>query len=485
MDKQLPGAGGTAVLVLGPPRSGTSAVSHVLSELGVEFGRPERFVDPDRNTHNPIFFELQALNDLNNRVLAAAGLQYELFDCLEDPRGLTVPGAEAFVADVRRLIAEELGGAPLIGMKDPRFVLTLPFWMHALAECGYSVRCVLTTRDVEATVRSNEAVNRFSPGHNRRLVVLSEQLSALQLETEAAFLIDYDALVEAPLEQASKLAAWLGVERDAAAAAQVVSRRLRHQAAIATEREPLLFSDFCRTRIDAFVEWRDELERFGLVELIRARRVDAARVRAELAAANEQKWMEGVAAHAEIARLTALLADADRQLLAALTAKAEEGTRFAVEAAELRDQLHRAEQAALEANTVKAQEGERWAAEVAELRGRLHLAEQEALAANTVKAQEGAQWAVELATLRERLHDAEQDALAAKTQKAEEGTRFIAEIGALRAELAQVQEAAGRDQLQMQLRIQGLERRQRLAVSSGLLLAFSLTAVALLLEMAW
>jgi hypothetical protein len=452
VDKQLPGTGGIAVLVLGPPRSGTSAVSHVLSELGVEFGRPERFVDPDRNTHNPIFFELQALNGLNNRVLAAAGLHYELFDCLEDPRGLTIPGREAFVDDVRRLIAEELGGAALIGLKDPRFVLTLPFWMHALAECGYRTRCVLTTRDVEATVRSNEAVNCFSTGHNRRLVTLSEQLSALQLEAEAAFLIDYDALVESPLEQASKLAAWLGVERDPAAASQVVSGRLRHQAATVTRREPLPFRDFCRTRIGAFVKWRDELERFGLVELIRAQRLEVARVGAELAAANEQKWMEGVAAHAEIVRLTTLRADADRQLLAALTAKAEEGARFAVEAAELRDQLRRAEQ--------------------------------EALAANTVKAEEGAQWAAELASLRERLHDAEQDALAAKTQKAEEGTHFIAEIGALRNELAQAREAAGRDRLHMQLRIQGLERRQRLAASGALLLAMSLTAGALIFVMA-
>jgi hypothetical protein len=72
----------TIILVVGPPRSGTSAISHVLSSLGVNFGSSEHFVDPEKNTHNPIFFELAALNALNDQVFGWFGRRYSDFDFL-------------------------------------------------------------------------------------------------------------------------------------------------------------------------------------------------------------------------------------------------------------------------------------------------------------------------------------------------------------------------------------------------------------------
>ena len=59
-----------AILVLGAPRSGTSVVSHVIHKLGVDFGNHDRFVDPKVHVFNPIFFELQSLNNLNDEIFA-------------------------------------------------------------------------------------------------------------------------------------------------------------------------------------------------------------------------------------------------------------------------------------------------------------------------------------------------------------------------------------------------------------------------------
>ena len=69
-----------AILILGAPRSGTSLISHVISELGFYFGEPERFVDPVTHPWNPIFFELQSLNDLNDEIAQALGANFLDFD---------------------------------------------------------------------------------------------------------------------------------------------------------------------------------------------------------------------------------------------------------------------------------------------------------------------------------------------------------------------------------------------------------------------
>src|SRR4249919_25842 len=73
------GSAVSALLVVGAPRSGTSVICHALNKLGVDFGDPKDFVDPETNKHNPIFFELTDLNRLNNEILASLGFNFANF----------------------------------------------------------------------------------------------------------------------------------------------------------------------------------------------------------------------------------------------------------------------------------------------------------------------------------------------------------------------------------------------------------------------
>src|SRR6185312_2247106 len=104
MSKNKPGV---AILVIGAPRSGTSAVSNVLSELGVDFGDRERFVDPEIHRHNPIFFELQSLNHLNDAILAELGFKYADFDYFPDLAQPDANELRPLVLRAQRLIEEE------------------------------------------------------------------------------------------------------------------------------------------------------------------------------------------------------------------------------------------------------------------------------------------------------------------------------------------------------------------------------------------
>lgn len=218
-----------AVLVVGAPRSGTSAVSSMLSELGVYFGTTDRFVDPTIHAHNPIFFELESLNALNDDFLAELGFSYGQFEYFIDEHEPVADKYPSFMERAQRLVANELDTRDLIGLKDPRFVFTLPLWEAALTGMGYAVRYVTTARSVEDIVRSNREVYKVNEAHQRRIALVSTGLASARLVDKDHLVVNYDDLVEEPVHEARRLATWLGLDAGASErAARVVRPELRH-----------------------------------------------------------------------------------------------------------------------------------------------------------------------------------------------------------------------------------------------------------------
>lgn len=143
-----------AFLVLGAPRSGTSAISHFLSHCGIDFGDPAHFIDTEIHKHNPIFFELEWVNRINDEVIQQLGSRYkDTFLPLEEDFQSDL--LNALQAEACRRFSEEWHDAPLVGIKDPRFCFTLPFWETVLAQVGYQVRLVWSLRSPAATIQSN------------------------------------------------------------------------------------------------------------------------------------------------------------------------------------------------------------------------------------------------------------------------------------------------------------------------------------------
>lgn len=221
-----------AILVVGAPRSGTSAISHVLNEFGIYFGNKDRFVDPSVNRHNPIFFELEELNRLNDWVWAWFGKRYADFDFLP----LRSDFGEDLRAEFRRrcvkLIENEFGDAAAIGLKDPRFCFVLPIWVETLESMGFQVRCVWTQRPLDSVIASNARVNRdFSPEHNLRIATLSNLAASYFLEGLHFLRVDYDRAVVRPRQTAKVMRDWLDLDIDDTrinAAAVVLNAKLRH-----------------------------------------------------------------------------------------------------------------------------------------------------------------------------------------------------------------------------------------------------------------
>ncbi len=182
--------------MLGAPRSGTSVISHLLNKLGVDFGDYTRFVDPVVHHFNPIFFELQSLNDLNDDIFKYFSKEYAKFNWLPMEKDFKGDVVDEFENKIINLIESEFKNeANLIGLKDPRFCFTLPLWDVILKKNGFIVRYLLTQRNSIAIFASNKKENKFSSAINFRLVALSVLLARKFLEQKKYTIVRYENVI--------------------------------------------------------------------------------------------------------------------------------------------------------------------------------------------------------------------------------------------------------------------------------------------------
>lgn len=115
-------------VVLGMHRSGTSAATFALSNLG--FGLPKTLMKPQRD--NPRgFAESVPLFRLNEALLKRVGMTWKDFRPI-DPRTFTGPGWVPLRMRAHQLLTSEIGSSGTLVYKDPRLCRLMPFWVPVL-----------------------------------------------------------------------------------------------------------------------------------------------------------------------------------------------------------------------------------------------------------------------------------------------------------------------------------------------------------------
>jgi hypothetical protein len=200
----------TCILVTGLPRSGTSSVSHLLDHLGVYFGDSAHFLDTSVHKHNPVFYELQWINDLNDRVIAALGSSY-FADFFPIESDFDSDRMRALETEAVELFRSEFGDRPLVGVKDPRICFTLPFWRRLLDRLGYAAKLLLTLRNQSATIKSNSLMRDDRPVQWRRFY--ARHLLAFNYFSHnlRPCRVDFDELMADPQPVATAVAKCLGL----------------------------------------------------------------------------------------------------------------------------------------------------------------------------------------------------------------------------------------------------------------------------------
>jgi hypothetical protein len=334
-----------AILVIGPPRSGTSVVSHVVNKLGVNFGDPSRFVDPEKHTFNPIFFELQSLNDLNDEMFAWFGKSFGKADWIPDRADFEGPIVDAFQDKVAALVESEIPGSDTIGFKDTRFCFTLPLWEGILGRLGYEVGRVLVRRAAHPTFASNQSLNHYSDAVNFRLVAQATLAARHFLEGREFEVVRYEELLRRPRKVIEQLATGLRLNPARIEdACTVVRRDMNHQADFAKTPHFTFFSKvldvpawspgeyFAYREIAAFAKEGEESRVRALEHVV----ADRDRRIAELSGAAETLRdeagvlnREAASQSARVAELTQALAEREARIAELMRDRADREDRIA------------------------------------------------------------------------------------------------------------------------------------------------------------
>ena len=133
----------TAILVLGMHRSGTSAVTRVLSLLGATL--PERLMPKAEG--NPVgYFEPMEIVSIHERLLASADTEWSDWGAF--PQDWYRSGSrDAFLAELTEAVIRNYGDDGLFLVKDPRLLRFVPLWRDLLTGLRVRPAAVLPFRN--------------------------------------------------------------------------------------------------------------------------------------------------------------------------------------------------------------------------------------------------------------------------------------------------------------------------------------------------
>lgn len=157
-----PGGARTAILVSGMHRSGTSALTRVLSLLGATL--PATLIPGREQKNDSDYWEGRHIVDLNQRIINRNGSWWAGWQRLDNDR---LGQREDLVAQAQEVVRTEFGGAELIVIKDPRVSRLIPLWTEALETEGYRCVHVLALRDparVAASLRRRDGLTAKATG---------------------------------------------------------------------------------------------------------------------------------------------------------------------------------------------------------------------------------------------------------------------------------------------------------------------------------
>jgi GT2 family glycosyltransferase len=182
----------TALLVLGMHRSGTSALTRVLSLLGASLPKNLLKASPSNETGH---WEPDRLIALHDRMLAEVGSSWDDWRKLDISASLEPVRLAQYKSEIRRLLAEEFADAPLIALKEPRICRFAPLYIDLLAEQGYACLSVLPLRNPLAVIASLARRNSMSEGFAALLWLRHVLDAEAATRSKPRVVVTYEALL--------------------------------------------------------------------------------------------------------------------------------------------------------------------------------------------------------------------------------------------------------------------------------------------------
>lgn len=195
------------IVVAGPHRSGTSAITKGLEVLGVSLG--SRLVTPSAFNIKGYWEDMDFLG-FNHEMLVSLGRDWHHLPPLAENEIASL--LDTHFQRAVHLLQEKTRSSDLLGVKDPRFCILLPFWTRVFAECGVDAAYVIALRN-PLSVALSLSVRDSMPREKAYSIWIGHLLGCLQFTKGCdRIIVDYNELLQKPAEQLSKQATALHLE---------------------------------------------------------------------------------------------------------------------------------------------------------------------------------------------------------------------------------------------------------------------------------
>lgn len=185
-----------AIFILGMHRSGTSAITSLIESMGAYVGKPDELLanTPD-NPHG--FFERKDILAANQRVMKWQGCNWFTVGGFDARRPLPAMCHQPVAECVARLTLH-----PIFAAKDPRFCLTLPYWLPLLP---HPPLIILAIRHPASIAQSLHTRNQLPIAHGLGLWEAYMQAALANIRGMTVLPVAYEALMANPQQQAEAL----------------------------------------------------------------------------------------------------------------------------------------------------------------------------------------------------------------------------------------------------------------------------------------
>ncbi len=147
-----------ALIVLGPHRSGTSALTGIIGQIGANL--PKHLM-PANDGNSAGYFESSRIKSFNDRLLSEIGSSWHNISPI-DLASIPAQVRECLLDEAVELLKAEFGGVGIPLLKDPRICRLVGFWREAFDRFGYRPIYIHTHRNPLETARSLAARHPIS-----------------------------------------------------------------------------------------------------------------------------------------------------------------------------------------------------------------------------------------------------------------------------------------------------------------------------------
>lgn len=215
-----------AIVIIGMHRSGTSALSGLLNDLGVFMGN--NLYGPQKSVNEKGFFENSQVVRINDELFDDACSSWDdpLANCFE--QNGTIAESFSVYNNTLSTVRTEYASHQLWGMKDPRTSLNLGFWQRVFSGVNVEPYYIIMLRHPLEVAASLEKRDMFSSKKSLMLWINYTLSSYMQCLDKQCCILKYDKLLSEPETVILELESTLGVMLDSTKTS-FIDRKLRHQ----------------------------------------------------------------------------------------------------------------------------------------------------------------------------------------------------------------------------------------------------------------